>query len=179
VRRILDQAGFPQVRIVVSGGLDEHEVEAFLAAGAPIDVFGVGTRYNVSADAPSLDLVYKLVGYGDRDVLKLSEGKETLVGRKAIYRLRNDEGKLAGDILALAEESPPEGAGQSLLAPVMRGGELLRAHPPLADVRRHCLAEIAALPESLRRLRDHGEYPLRTSAALRARQEAAVARVER
>ena len=178
VRRILDQAGFPQVRIVVSGGLDEHDIEAFLAAGAPIDVFGVGTRYNVSADAPSLDLVYKLVAHGDRDVLKLSEGKETWVGRKAIYRLRDDEGRHAGDILALAEESPPERAGGSLLAPVMRGGELLRVHPPLADVRRHCLSEIAALPEGLRRLRGHTEYPLRISAALRVRQEAAVARVD-
>jgi nicotinate phosphoribosyltransferase len=178
VRRILDQAGFPQIRIVVSGGLDEHDIERFLAAGAPIDVFGVGTRYNVSADAPSLDLVYKLVAYGDRDVLKLSEGKETWVGRKAMYRLKDDEGKLAGDILGLAEEPPPEGAGVSLLAPVMRGGELLRTHPPLADVRRHCLAEIAGLPEGLRRLRAHSEYPMRISAALRARQEAAVARVE-
>jgi DUF971 family protein len=61
----------------------------------------------------------------------------------------------------------------------MRGGELLRAHPPLADVRRHCLAEIAALRVGLRRLRYQGEYPMRISAALRARLEAAVAQVER
>jgi hypothetical protein len=61
----------------------------------------------------------------------------------------------------------------------MRGGELLRAHPPLPEVRRHCLAEIAALPEGLRRLQGHTEYPVRTSAALGARQEAAVARLER
>ena len=46
---------------MASGGLDEHDVERLLAAGAPIDVFGIGTRLNVSADAPSLDLVYKLV----------------------------------------------------------------------------------------------------------------------
>jgi hypothetical protein len=61
----------------------------------------------------------------------------------------------------------------------MRGGALLREHPPLADVRRHCLAEIAALPDGLRRLQDHTEYPVRPSAELRTRQERAVARVRR
>jgi nicotinate phosphoribosyltransferase len=177
VRRILDQAGFSEVRILVSGGLDESDVERLLAAGAPIDAFGIGTRLNVSADAPSLDLVYKLVAYGKRDVLKLSEGKETWVGRKALYRTRDDEGKLAGDLLALAEERRPEGAGESLLEPVMRGGEPLGEHPPLGEVRRHCLAEIAALPAGLRRLRGHTEYPVRPSAELRARQERAVAAI--
>jgi nicotinate phosphoribosyltransferase len=177
VRRILDQAGFSEVRILVSGGLDESDVERLLAAGAPIDAFGIGTRLNVSADAPSLDLVYKLVAYGKRDVLKLSEGKETWVGRKALYRTGDAGGAMAGDVLALAEERPPEGAGGSLLEPVMRGGELLREHPPLGEVRRHCLAEIAALPEGLRRLEGHAGYPVRPTDELRARQERAVASV--
>jgi nicotinate phosphoribosyltransferase len=179
VRRILDRAGFPEVRILVSGGLDEHDVERLLALGAPIDAFGIGTRLNVSADAPSLDLVYKLVRYGDRDVLKLSEGKETWVGAKAVYRMRDAEGKAAGDVLALAEEPAPVGAGDSLLEAVVRGGGLLRPHPPLAEVRRYCAREIAALPEGLRRLRGHTEYPVRPSAELRKRQEWAVARTRR
>ena len=54
VRAILDAGGCPEVRIIVSGGLDEHDVAALLAAGAPIDAFGIGTRLDVSADAPSL-----------------------------------------------------------------------------------------------------------------------------
>ncbi|MGH7579699.1 MAG: nicotinate phosphoribosyltransferase [Gemmatimonadales bacterium] len=177
VRRILDEAGFQSVRIVVSGGLDEHDVEALLAAGAPIDGFGVGTRLNVSADAPSLDLVYKLVRYGDRDVLKLSEGKETWVGAKAIYRVVDPEGKAAGDVLAVADESPPAGAGESLLQTVMRGGELLRPQQPLDEVRRWCAAQLASLPEGVRRLREHTEYPVRPSNHLRARQAAAVSRI--
>jgi nicotinate phosphoribosyltransferase len=177
VRRILDQAGFPAVRIVASGGLDEHDVEALLEAGAPIDVFGVGTRYNVSADAPSLDLVYKLVRYGDRDILKLSEGKETWVGAKAIYRTVGAGGKAVGDVLALADEPRPAGAGASLLRAVMRRGELVRPHPPLAEVRRWCAEQLAALPDGVRRLRGHEEYPVRRSDALRARQAAAIARL--
>lgn len=173
VRRILDEAGLPGVRIVASGGLDEHDIEELLAAGAPVDSFGVGTRLNVSADAPSLDLVYKLVRYGDRDVLKLSEGKETWVGAKALYRTRGANGKIAGDVLALEDEVPPPGAGASLLQPVLRDGEPLRSAPTLAEVRRHCAAQLAALPEGLRRLRDHAGYTVRASPGLEVRQERA------
>lgn len=178
VRRILDEAGFPDVSILASGGLDENDIESLLARGAPIDAFGIGTRLNVSADAPSLDLVYKLVSYGGRDVLKLSEGKETWVGAKAIYRTSDAESRAAGDVLALADEPAPSNAGESLLRPVMRGGELLRPHPPLAEIRRHCLAELASLPDSVRRLNSHTEYEIRPSHALRARQARAVERIE-
>jgi nicotinate phosphoribosyltransferase len=176
VRDILDSGGCRGVRIVASGGLDEHDIERLLEQQAPIDVFGVGTRYNVSADAPSLDLVYKLVEYGGRDVLKLSEGKETWVGRKALYRTKDETGKPAGDVLALADEHPPAGA-ESLLETVVRDGELRRPHPPLVEVRRHCLAQLAALPDGLRRLRGQAEYPIRVSTELRERQKRAMARV--
>jgi nicotinate phosphoribosyltransferase len=176
VRRIMDEAGFPEVRIVVSGGLDEQDIERLLAEDAPIDAFGIGTRLNVSADAPSLDLVYKLVRYGDRDVLKLSEGKETWVGAKAIYRASDAAGTASGDVLALEDEPAPLTAGESLLRPVMRNGELLRPHPPLAEVRRWCGEQLAALPEGLRRLRGHTGYPVLPSDGLRARQGAALTR---
>ena len=48
------------MRIFVSGGLDEYDIAELVAAGAPIDAFGVGTRMGVSADAPFVDSVYKL-----------------------------------------------------------------------------------------------------------------------
>ncbi len=169
VRRILDDAGFPAVRILVSGGLDEFDVERLVSAGAPIDAFGVGTRMNVSSDAPSVDLVYKLVQYGGRDVLKLSEGKETWVGAKAVYRLHD------ADVLALAEEPAPVEGAESLLQPVMRGGELLRPHPTPAEVRAHCLEQLALLPDGLRKLDRPEAHPVRASNALRVRQAAAVA----
>jgi nicotinate phosphoribosyltransferase len=174
VRRVLDQAGCPEVRILVSGGLDEHDVERLLAMGAPIDAFGVGTRLNVSADAPSLDLVYKLVRYGDRNVLKLSEGKETWLGAKAVYRLSRPDGRAESDLLALADEPPPA-AGEPLLDIVMRGGELVRPHPTLSQIRERCAAQLGALPEGLRRLSGHVTYPVSPSEVLRARQEQAVA----
>ncbi|MBB5157521.1 nicotinate phosphoribosyltransferase [Saccharopolyspora phatthalungensis] len=60
-RRLLDDAGLTSARIMASGGFDEHALAEL--AEAPIDLFGVGTRMGVSADAPSLDSAYKLVEY--------------------------------------------------------------------------------------------------------------------
>ena len=176
VRAILDAAGLAGVPILVSGGLDEHSVEAYLAAGAPIDAFGIGTRMNVSADAPSLDMVYKLVRFSSRDILKLSQDKETWVGEKQVLRTRRDDGRFGGDVLGLADEPVPSGA-EPLLQPVMAGGELLRPHPALAAVRTHCATQLDSLPEELRRLREAGVYEVSYSEALRARQASARAAV--
>jgi nicotinate phosphoribosyltransferase len=176
VRAILDAGGCRDVPIVVSGGLDEHDIAALLEAGAPIDAFGIGTRLNVSADAPSLDVVYKLVRLDGRDVLKLSPGKETWVGAKQVFRRADAEGRLAGDTLALADEPAPHGA-TALLETVMRGGELTRPHPALAALRARCAAGLEALPDGLRLLRNADEYPVTPSAALRERQRVARAAV--
>ncbi|HYM67071.1 MAG TPA: nicotinate phosphoribosyltransferase, partial [Patescibacteria group bacterium] len=106
VRRVLDDAGLAYVKIFVSGGLDERSIAQYLAVGAPIDAFGVGTRMDVSADQPYLDMAYKLVEYDGRPVLKSSAGKETWAVPKQVYRrLRSGEG-FAGDVIAL-----PRGAG--------------------------------------------------------------------
>lgn len=76
-RHMLDDAGLGRAKIVASGGLDETDIARLADHGAPIDVYGVGTRMGVSADAPSLDSAYKLVAYEHRPVMKLSEGKAT------------------------------------------------------------------------------------------------------
>jgi nicotinate phosphoribosyltransferase len=169
VRRVLDQGGAEYVPIVASGGLDEHDVTRLVAAGAPIDAFGLGTRIDTSADAPSLDMVYKLVRVDGRDVLKLSAGKESWVGPKAVHRFVGADGRFAGDRLAAADEPIPPGA-MTLLSPVMERGELLRPHPALRDIRARAAAEVAALPEEVRRSSGPGEYPVEISPVLRARQ---------
>ncbi|MGH8981568.1 MAG: nicotinate phosphoribosyltransferase, partial [Acidimicrobiales bacterium] len=85
-REILDAAGLHDVKIFLSGALDEYALERLREAGAPVDAAGVGTRVGVSADAPYLDSVYKLVSYAGRPVVKLSPGKETLPGPKQVWR---------------------------------------------------------------------------------------------
>lgn len=170
VRRILDAAGLPDVKIFVSGGLDEDQIERFLARGAPIDAFGVGTRMDVSADAPYLDMAYKLVKYAGRHVLKTSEGKKTWTGEKQVYRSTGPDGRFAHDIVALHDEPPPDAASEALLRPVMRSGHLLDAPPSLIAVRNRCAAQLAALPNDVRRLTLPARYPVHFSDRLVALQ---------
>lgn len=171
VRRILDAARLRSVRIIASGNLDEHAIARCVAAGAPIDVFGVGTRMTVSADAPYLDMAYKLVHYGDRDVLKISPGKETWTGAKQVYRRHGSDGCPTEDVLALAEEPAPAGA-EPLLSTVMEGGRVTRPLPPLTAARAYCAAAVRTLPEAVRRLHGAERYRVVPSAALLERQRA-------
>jgi nicotinate phosphoribosyltransferase len=166
------------VRIFASGGLDEDEVGRLLAAGAPIDAFGVGTRMNVSADAPYLDMAYKLVRYGRRDVLKLSPGKTTWPGDKQVYRLRGSDGRFARDVLALRDEPAPDAGAEPLLRTVMVGGRRLEEALTLASIRERCAQQVAALPEALRRLATDDRYVVEPSSRLRALRRALQARAE-
>jgi nicotinate phosphoribosyltransferase len=177
VRSILDDSGLGYVQIFVSGGLDEASIDEYLAEGAPIDAFGVGTRMDVSADAPYLDMAYKLVEYDGRPVLKTSAGKATWTAQKQVYRwLRSGEG-FAGDVIALREE-PPAGAVEILLRGVMERGRLLAPHPALTTIRDYCAAQVASLPEDVRRLRDAATYPVSYSQRLVSLQRSMEAEVE-
>ena len=90
-------------------------MQELVREGAPLDAFGIGTQMGVSADAPYVDSVYKLVDIDGRPVLKLSAGKATAPGRKQVWRGH------AGDVLALRDEPGVTGA-EPLLEPVMRDG---------------------------------------------------------
>ena len=101
VRRILNDGGLPDVRIVASGNLDEYAVQELMAVNAPIDSFAVGTHMTTSSDAPYLDCVYKLQEYAGRVSRKRSEGKATWPGRKQVYRHEGGDGRMAHDVLTL------------------------------------------------------------------------------
>ncbi|MFG2396227.1 nicotinate phosphoribosyltransferase [Streptomyces lydicus] len=146
-RAMLDNAGLPQVRIVASGGLDEYAVHDLVASGTPIDIYAVGTRVGVSADAPALDSAYKLVAYDGRPVMKLSAAKTTAPGPKQVFRR---PGFL--DVIGLADEPPPE-TSTPLLEPMMRAGERRAPRPRPEDARRRLAAELAELPAAARRIR--------------------------
>ncbi len=120
VRGLLDEAGLARVSIVASGNLDERAIARLLAAGAPIDGFGVGTRLAAPSDAPSLDFAYKLVSFDGRPVMKLSPGKQTLPGRKQLWRI-SESGRYSRDVVGLADEPPPSGAVARLVEVMTRG----------------------------------------------------------
>ena len=145
VRRVLDEGGLPEVKIFMSGGLDEEKVRRIVASGTPVDAFGVGTKMGVSADAPYLDLAYKLTEYAGKPTLKLSEGKVTFPGKKQVFRERT-ESEVAKDTLALREEGLP---GEPLLSPVMQGGKALSSPESFAVLRERVKRELASLPEKI------------------------------
>lgn len=162
-RSRLDAAGLPEVRIFASGGLDEHEIARLLAAGAPIDGFGVGTRLGVSEDAPSLETIYKLVEVDGRPVAKQSTGKETLPGVKQVWRRPG----FSGDVVGLWDEDGPEPAAEALLREVAPEA----APDPVAVVaqaRDRFEADWAALPDEHKRLTEPAPYPVERSPRLRA-----------
>jgi nicotinate phosphoribosyltransferase len=166
VREILDDAGFPAIRILASGGLDEHSIASLVAEGAPIDGFGVGTRMTTSSDVPSLDVVYKLVEDESGPQMKTSTGKLTLPGRKQVYRTTS-AGEITGDVIALEEEA--SGDGRPLLVPVMRAGRRAAAAETVADIRDRTLAGLETLPRRLLALESADPpYPVRRSARLDA-----------
>ena len=164
VRRILDDGGLEDVRIVASGNLDEYALQELITVNAPIDSFAIGTHMTTSSDAPYLDCAYKLQEYAGRACRKRSEGKATWPGRKQVYRHMGTNGRLAHDVLTLADD-PQD--GQALIQPVMREGKRLTHVPSLADARARAAYEMARLPEHLRRLQDGPPYQVRISQALR------------
>jgi nicotinate phosphoribosyltransferase len=145
-RRLLDAAGLFDVRIFVSGGLDEYELARLVTAGAPVDAAGIGTHLGVSADAPYLDSAYKLVAYNGRPVAKLSEGKATLPGPKQIFR-----GAHLQDEIGCRDEAAPAGAAP-LLEQMMRSGRRLGLLDTLSAARVRFEADLRELPEAARRL---------------------------
>jgi nicotinate phosphoribosyltransferase len=168
-RRILDQAGLDQVRIVASGGLDEWKIRILLKEGAPIDTFGVGTGMGVSEDAPSLDIAYKLTEYAGEGRLKLSPEKAIFPGAKQVFRVEQGS-RAVRDVVGRADEEPP---GRPLMMNVMNGGRRLPAgRVPVAESRERAREELARLPARILAL-DPAEppYPVEMSRALVADRE--------
>jgi nicotinate phosphoribosyltransferase len=169
VRQILDQAGFPGVRIFASGGFDEFKIQEILAVGAKIDAFGVGTKMGVSADAPYLNMAYKMVEYNNRSVMKLSSGKVSLAGPKQVFRQRDEQGTFKRDFIGLQEEIVAD--AEPLLIRVMQGGKRLLESEPLVDIQQRFLKEFVQLPESYKNLKGISDYPVTITLSLQTLQD--------
>jgi nicotinate phosphoribosyltransferase len=165
-RKLLDAAGMTETRVVASGGLGERRITELVEAGAPIDVWGVGTELGTSGDAASLDAAYKLVA--DRlegrwrGVAKTSVGKTDVPGEKQVFR-RFSGDRMSGDVIGGAEERLE---GEPLLVPAMRGGEIVLAET-MEQMRERTGRSLGALPPDLRR-GDGEPYPVSFSEELSA-----------
>ncbi len=160
VRKILDDAGLPDARIVASNDLNELKIKALVGAGAPIDVYGVGTELVTSRDDPTLSGVYKLVEKevdGQRmPAMKLASSKPSYPGRKDFHRGYDAQGRLCAGILTQHGEAPEAVAGvtrtEQMLQTVLEGGKAVGARPSLSDIQANTLANLEMLPQTLRAL---------------------------
>lgn len=163
VREVLDEAGLRDVRIMVSGDLDEYKIRDLVTAGAPIDAFGVGTQLATSADAPFMNATYKIVELSiegiNRFTTKLSEDKISLPGAKQVFREPHR------DVVARSGEC---GKGEALLRPVILGGRLVEPLPSLEEVRCRAAKAIGCLPQPLRELELAEPQPIVYSHELQA-----------
>ncbi|MGE5619710.1 MAG: nicotinate phosphoribosyltransferase [Sphingomonadaceae bacterium] len=184
VRKVLDDAHMPEVRVLASGDLDEFRIAELVAQGAPIDGFGVGTSIGVGAGsiehkAPggALGAVYKMVWYedeesADRPKIKLAGEKSTWPGKKEVYRI----GRFERDIIQLESEKPPAG-GTRLLKPVIQNGQILPgAVPPLSEIWELAQRNLMQLPAEYHALIAEKPYPVERSQELQALRQKAMTR---
>jgi nicotinate phosphoribosyltransferase len=162
VREILDEAGLHDTKVMVSGDLDEYKIRDLVAAGAPIDSFGVGTQLATSADAPSMSAIYKMAELDicgiKRFTAKLSEDKTSLPGAKQVFRHPDH------DVVARSGEC---NLGRPLLRPILLGGELVEPLPDLKATRAYAAESIRALAPALRQLEVREPYDVRLSKELK------------
>lgn len=163
VRRILDAGGQKAVTIVASGNLDEFELGRLVAAGAPIDAYGLGSRIVTAADAAYLDCAYKIQEYAGRPRCKLSAGKATWPGSKQVHRRFDQHGRMESDVIALADEVH---RGIPLLQCVMRQGRRLGSSPLLVVAQHRLRQQIEMLPAALCDSAADGSYPVTMSGPL-------------
>jgi nicotinate phosphoribosyltransferase len=184
-RKILDEAGFTDAKILASSELDERLIQSLKLQGAKIDIWGVGTKLATAFDQPALGGVYKLGAIQDADGrwvrrIKLSEQavKVNNPGILQVRRFGTPENWL-GDAIWDELTPPPPGdwtivdpadptrrkvfaAGtpwRDVLVPVFRGGERVLADEPIEEARERCRRELGGLHPSIRRFDNPHGYP--------------------
>ncbi|SFB11680.1 MULTISPECIES: nicotinate phosphoribosyltransferase [unclassified Bacillus (in: firmicutes)] len=192
-RKMLDEAGFPDAKIVASNDLDEYTIMHLIAQGAKIDMWGIGTKLITAYDQAALGGVYKLVSIANEngqmvDTIKISANPEkvTTPGRKRIYRIINNlNGHAEGDYIALDHENP-EGeerlkmfhpihtyiskfvtnfTAKELHEDVVVNGSIVYQMPALQEIQAHAKENLKVLWDEYKRTLNPEEYPVDLSQA--------------
>jgi nicotinate phosphoribosyltransferase len=191
-RKMLDAAGFPDVKICASGDLDENLIRDLKLQGAAIDTWGVGTKLITSEDCPSLGGVYKLAAeYEDGRIIpkmKISENpvKITNPGVKKLYRIYDADGMAVADLITLDHEeydtSKPltiydpintwksmtltDYTMKELHVPLFKNGEKVYQSPSLLEIQQHCKEDLATFWDQYKRLLNPHRYKVDLSDSL-------------
>jgi len=168
-RKMLDDAGFKNVKIAASNQLDERVISSLLNQGAPIDIFGVGTRLVTGNPDAAMDGVYKLSSVGDKPNLKVSENIEkiTLPGIKTVKRFLNTDGSWHGDAIGMVNGDSfskifhptfpakhtelTEMESNELLMQMMKAGSIIVEQPGLDKIAEYCRKRLSKLSPEFKR----------------------------
>ena len=184
-RKMLDEAGLQDCKIVVSNSLDEYIIRDVILEGACIDSFGVGERLITAKSEPVFGGVYKLAALETNGELipkiKISENVEKITnpGFKELYRLYDkDTGKALGDVLCLAGEKIDESEPyeifdpnavwkrttltnfevRDLHVPIFREGKCVYESPSIEEIKQYCKDQIDTLWDETLRLENPQTY---------------------
>ncbi|MFV2020419.1 nicotinate phosphoribosyltransferase [Micromonospora sp. LOL_023] len=142
-RELLDSLGATETKIVVSGDLDEYAIAAL--AAEPVDMYGAGTAVVTGSGAPTAGLVYKLVEVEGRPVVKRSENKATVGGRKVAIRRHKPTGTATEEIVVSQGVPDRVNGDRALQRSFVAAGEPLD-RPPLAQSREHLRRCLISIP---------------------------------
>ncbi|GAB2536261.1 nicotinate phosphoribosyltransferase [Gracilibacillus alcaliphilus] len=191
-RKMLDDAGFPEAKIIASNDLDEYTILNLQAQGAEIDTYGIGTKLITAFDQAALGGVYKLVAIEEdgemKDTIKISANPEkvTTPGSKKVYRIiNNKDGRSEGDYIALDNEDPQAEASLKMFHPVhtymskfvsdftavdlhqdvVVKGNIHYQQPSLEEIQQYAMGNMELLWDEYKRTMKPAEYPVDLSEA--------------
>jgi nicotinate phosphoribosyltransferase len=190
-RQLLDQAGFPEVKILASSDLDELIIESLREQGARIDIWCVGTKLMTSFQTPALGVVYKLMAIDKGDgvfhpKIKISQNPEKVTnpGIKKIVRFYGRNGRMMGDLLTHVDEPVPSGVtvtahhpmyeymkktyrppyqAREIMVPVFKNGKQVYDPPSIERVRKHAEEEMSRLEAESKRFSNPHIYKVSLS----------------
>ncbi|MFG2102596.1 nicotinate phosphoribosyltransferase [Micromonospora echinaurantiaca] len=142
-RELLDSLGATETKIIVSGDLDEYSIAAL--AAEPVDMYGAGTSVVTGSGAPTAGLVYKLVEVDGRAVVKRSEQKATIGGRKVAVRRHKPTGTATEEVIVPQGEPERQPNDRLLQRPLLTGGEPVEL-PTLDESREHLRQCLISIP---------------------------------
>ncbi|MDT8445163.1 MAG: nicotinate phosphoribosyltransferase [Desulfuromonadales bacterium] len=200
-RRMFDEAGFPDVKIVASNELDEYVIQSIRSEGGRVDIYGVGTELATAGGdgGGALGGVYKLVRYDGEPRLKVTQdiAKATLPDRKQLLRLENENGGFLQDVICRQDEKlepevtvydPTNPSRHKKIAvgaickgirnDVMDNGEIIAELPDLESCADHCADQLKRLPDGTLRLHNPHIYKVSISPGLNELREQLMARYE-
>jgi len=143
-RELLDSLGAVDTKIVVSGDLDEFSIASL--AAEPVDAYGAGTAVVTGSGAPTAGLVYKLVEVDGRPVVKRSENKATIGGRKTAIRRHKPTGTATEEIIVSQGTPAAQPHDRRLQVALVRGGLPVPDRPSLVESREHLRQCLISIP---------------------------------